>query len=229
VTCAELATLITTLTNTVNNGFHQCNDKLDLLVADVADLKAKYTALEVTVTQLSNDRDCLKRELADLREAALATDITARESNLVVSGFSISKLHPLDDFRLFLQNKLHLPVIDIDSICRSASFRIVSDGSIPTRKALTIVTLSTVAVRNRLLALGKNLKGTAIFIHPDLPKSAQDARKQLRPFLIASRANNERSSFVGSRLRIGDRFFSVSDIASLTTRYPHASHALLNQ
>ena len=108
VTCAELATMITMLTNTMNNCFQKCNDKLDTLVIDIAYLKAKCAVLEATVTQLTNDRVCLRRDLSDVRESAFIANIVSRKTNLILTGLPLSSLHPLDDFRTFMRDKLYL-------------------------------------------------------------------------------------------------------------------------
>ncbi len=82
VTCAELATIITMLTNTVNNGFQTSNDKLDTFVIDIADLKVKCAVLEATVTQLTKDCYYLRRDLSDIRKSALIANIVSRDNNL---------------------------------------------------------------------------------------------------------------------------------------------------
>jgi hypothetical protein len=53
-TCAELAVLINNLTAMVNAGFNQCNVKLDVLVADVNNLKSDVNDLKTKQTTLES-------------------------------------------------------------------------------------------------------------------------------------------------------------------------------
>ena len=230
VTCAELAALINNLstqvaglTTQVNAGFQQCNTKLDGLINDVNDLKAKYTALEATVSQLSADRDNLLHEVHMLQESAYISDVKARESNIVISGLSVSAAHSKDDIHAFLVNHLHIPDQEAYTLLTSASIRVISDGLSAVHKALVIVSLASYAARNRILSLGKHLQHSHIFMFPDLPKAVQNAHKRLRPFFLAARHNKERCSFIGSCLRIGTTTFAVSDISALAVRFPNVT------
>jgi outer membrane murein-binding lipoprotein Lpp len=225
-TMAELAALINNLSATVNAGFLQCNVKLDALVADVNDLKTKQATLEATVNKLSEDRDYLLREVDKLRDIALLSDVKSRERNLVISGLPISKLRAIDDFRDFMVSKLHISAHDSISHLENASVNVISELNSADRRALSIVSLKSFAVRNAILACGKHLKNTRIFISPDLPKEVQKARKSLRPFFLASRANNLKASFIGSRLSIDNEMFSATatDLNKLRIRFPHAGY-----
>ena len=87
-------------------------------------------------------------------------------------------------------------------ITSSLIIRILSDNNTASHKALAIVSLSSVTVRNGILSDGKRLKGTDFYVHQDLPKEAQKSRKLLRSFFLADRANNKKSTFIGTRSRI---------------------------
>ena len=168
VSCAELATMITSLTNTVNNGFQECNYKLDALIIDIADLKAKCAVLEATVTQLTNDYDCLRCDLSNVRESGLIPNIVSLEANLVLTGLPLFSLHLLDDIRTFMCDKLHLSADDTADAIFGASINVISNGSVPGGNTLAIVSFNSVRAPNLLQSRGKHLKGTKIFIHLDL-------------------------------------------------------------
>ncbi len=73
VTCYELAGLINNLTTQVNTGFQQCNAKLDAFVADVTELKASFTALELKchteIAALKTSLEKVTKELADVKSS----------------------------------------------------------------------------------------------------------------------------------------------------------------
>ena len=120
-----------------------------------------------------------------------------------------------------LSNQLHLTDDLITIYTHPATIRVISDNNTASHKALTIVSLSFVTIRNRILSVGKRLKGTGFYIHPNLPKEEQDSRKLLRSFFLAT--NKEKSAYIDTRLRISNTIFGISDTASLTTRFPHAA------
>jgi hypothetical protein len=161
--------------------------------------------------------------VARLRDAASIAEVKSREKNLVISGLPISKAHAIDDLRAFMVNNLHLPDDVSTNHLVSASVNVIRELNTADHKALAIITLKSVTARNALLACGKHLKNTRIFMSADLPKDVQTAQKSLRPFFLAARASGLRAFFVGSHLQIGRDVYSVTDHNKLHDRFPHAN------
>ena len=80
-----------------------------------------------------------------LQECAYISDIKARESNLVISGLSVSAAHSKDEIHAFLVNHLHIPDQEAYTLLTSASIRVISDGLSAVHKALVIVSLASCA------------------------------------------------------------------------------------
>ena len=74
-------------------------------------------------------------------------------------------------------DQLHLTDDLITNYTHRATFRVISDNNTTSHKALAIVSLSSVTVRNRILSIGKRLEGTDFYVHTDLPKEEQESRK----------------------------------------------------
>jgi outer membrane murein-binding lipoprotein Lpp len=238
-TTAELATLITNLFTQVATGFAQvaqCNNKLDAIITDMVDLKAKCATLEVTVARLCDDRDALQHDRARLsheidvlKEENLIAQIASRDCNLVISGLELPKSSPHDPLSRFLVNQLKFTADDATQLLNDSLIRVIRDRNTPNKKATAIIGLRSVQLRNNILSHSKELKGTSYSIFRDLPKPVQEARKALNPYYYAARSAGNSASFIGTRLRIDNTHFAVSDILVLAVRYPHASpRRLLN-
>ena len=99
----------------------------------------------------------IQHDLSVLRESIHITNINARESNLVVTGYPISVANSLNDFKKFLSDQLHLTDDLITNYTYPATIRVISDKNTASHKASAIVFLSSVSVRNKILSVEKRL------------------------------------------------------------------------
>ena len=89
--------------------------------------------------------------------------------------------------RVFLTDKHHTsrPNADRANLTLNASVKVISNSN----EALSIISLiskDALPCQNAILACGKHLKNTHVFISPNLPKDVQTARKSLRPFFLVA-------------------------------------------
>ena len=93
--------------------------------------------------------------------------------------------------RVFWTDKHHTsrPNADRANLTLNASVKVISNSN----EALSIISLiisliskDALLCQNAILACGKDLKSTHVFISPNLPKDVQTARKSLRPFFLVA-------------------------------------------
>ena len=204
----------------VDEKINKVNERIDAFVGTFDSYQNTKTSDYSQNIQAINDRisdieqkleensRCLKSSIETFDDHIEHLEIHSRKLNIVFEGVPEKEGESCKQLaERIIRHDMHLPINDAVDIAHR-----LAKPSHSTRPAGLIVRLKSVADKSRIIENSSVLKGTGIFVRPDMPRSYQERKEYLSKALPSAKAIDPNAKLVKDKLRFKGKLYTANTI-----------------
>lgn len=182
--------------------------QIDTLVLENSELKRNVTNLSTQITHLTNENKIMKEQILDLQCRSM-------RDNLIFSGIPLPTATPDNPEKAiqdFMQSSLKIPPETVNRITFHRVHRLNSKDS---KKPPPIIAKFEHYKHKELVkSKGKELKGTSFGLNDQFPKEIQERRRALLPIMKQLRQEGKRATLSVDKLYVNGTIYRDRNITT---------------